>query len=241
MTAKASSHAEKVELLTAIFTLCLLDETLSSQTLEKLVVDARHAAQEKVAELKPSGKGTIDFDALGHVIYLWQRSSKYLDETGVPLSIKARGPAPSVEALFREIDRQDYFELGLKHLRQVGRARRTRTGLYRPYHEVTILQKLRPELLEVLVQTINRVVATVLHNTSMKQKNAVRLVERMTAVPDLPSHQVESFKLFAREQGGALINTMNDWLERHRGDAKARRTDVNHLTAGLHVFAFVED
>ncbi len=241
MTTKSSAHAEKVDLLTAIFTLCLLDESLSMQLLEKLVVDARHAAQRKVAALKPSGKGSIDFDALGHVIYLWQRSSKYLDENGVPLSIKARGPAPSVEALFREIDRADYFELGLTHLRQVGRARRTKAGMYRPYDEVTIIQKLRPELLEVLVQTINRLVATVLHNTSMKRKDAVRLVERMTAVPDLPSHQVESFKLFAREQGGALINTMNDWLERHRGGAKARRTGVDRLTAGLHVFAFVED
>ena len=238
---KTSTHAEKLDLLTATFALCLLDKSLSSQALEKLTIDARHAAERKVAALKPSRSRSVDFDVLGHVIYLWKRSSKYLDEDGVPLSIKARGPAPSVEALFREIDRADYFEVGLRHLRQLGHARRTRKGLYRPYHETTIIQELRPEILEVLVQTINRVVATVLHNTSLKRKDAVRLIERMTAVPDLPSNQVEPFKLFAREQGAALINTINDWLERHRGDAGARRTAENHLTAGLHVFAFVEE
>src|SRR5262245_48463326 len=119
---KSSPHTEKLDLLTATFALCLLDKSLTSQALEKLTIDARHAAERKVAVLKPSRTRSIDFDVLGHVIYRWKRSSKYLDEYGAPLSIKARGSAPSVEALFREIDRADYFELGLKHLRQLGHA-----------------------------------------------------------------------------------------------------------------------
>ena len=234
-------HQDKRDLLTAIFTLCLLDESLTSQILDDLVFRARKMAAKKVAPLKPSRKGSIDFDVLGHVVYRWQRSPKYLDEDGHPRRIPARGQAPSVEALFREIDRTDYFEAGLRHLKQLGRVQRTKGGLLQPCNEVTIVQHLRPELLELLVQTINRAVATVLHNTSMKDKQAVRLIERVTAVPDLPENEVGNFKLFAREQGGALINTMNDWLERRRGDAKARRTGSSHLTAGLHVFAFVEE
>jgi hypothetical protein len=234
-------HQDKRDLLTAIFTLCLLDESLTSQVLDELVSSARKIAGKKVAPLKPSRKGSIDFDVLGHVVYRWQRSPKYLDEDGNPQRIPARGRAPSVEALFKEIDRTDYFELGLRHLKQLGRVQRLKGGLLQPCNEVTIVQHLRPELLELLVQTINRAVATVLHNTSMKDKHAVRLIERVTAVPDLPENEVGNFKLFAREQGGALINTMNDWLERRRGDAKARRTGSSHLTAGLHVFAFVED
>lgn len=234
-------HQDKRDLLTAIFTLCMLDESLTTQIFDELVSRASKTAAKKIALLKPSRKGSIDFDVLGHVVYRWQRSSKYLDEDGNPLRIPPRGRAPSVEALFREINRADYFELGLRHLRQLGRVQRTRKGLLQPCNEVTIVQHLRPELLELLVQTINRVVATVLHNTSMKDKHAVRLVERVTAVPDLPESEIENFKLFAREQGGALINTMNDWLERRRGDAKARRTGSSHRTAGLHVFAFVEE
>jgi hypothetical protein len=243
MSAKAveSRHRDKRELLTAILTLCLLDETLTAQVLDELLLDAKKVASKRISILKPSRKGSIDFDVLGHVVYRWQRSPKYLDDNGAPLKIPARGRAPSVEALFREINRMDYLELGLRHLKQLGRIQRTRAGLLQPCNEVTIVQQLRPELLELLVQTINRVVATVLHNTSMKDKTAVRLIERVTAVPDLPESEIGDFKLFAREQGGALINTMNDWLERRRGDARARRTSGSHLTAGLHVFAFVEE
>lgn len=234
-------HRDKRELLTAILTLCMLDEVLTPEVLDELIADARKVAAKRISALKPSRKGSIDFDALGHVVYRWQRSPKYLDNSGNPLRIPAKGRAPSVEALFREIGRMDYLELGLRHLKQLGRVQRTRAGLFHPCNEVTIVQQLRPELLELLVQTINRVVATVLHNTSMKDKAAVRLIERVTAVPDLPESEIGDFKLFAREQGGALINTMNDWLERRRGAARARRTGANHLTAGLHVFAFVEE
>jgi hypothetical protein len=240
--AAESLHPKVSELLAAVFTLCLLDESLSEQELDKLVAEARRAAKKRVSSLHPhASRASFDFDVLGHVIYRWQRLPEYLDEHGVPLSIPARGRAPSIESLFQDIDRSDYFEAGLRHLRQLGRAQRTKSGLYRPYHEVTIVQRLRPELVGVVVQTINRVVATVLHNTSLRDKAALRLVERMTAVPDLPKHQVSAFKLFAREQGGALIDTMNDWLERHRGEAKARRTAGGNLTAGLHVFAFVDE
>jgi hypothetical protein len=233
-------HKDKKELLTAIFTLCMLDETLTSPLLDALIADAKKIAAKRIAILKPSRKGSIDFDALGHVVYRWQRSSKYLDEEGKPLKIPSRGRAPSVEALFREINRMDYFELGLRHLRQLGRVQRAKSGLFHPCNEVTIVQQLRPELLELLVQTINRVVATVLHNTSLRDKRALRLIERITAVPDLPESAIGDFKLFAREQGGALINTMNDWLERKRGNVSARRTGASRVTAGLHVFAFVE-
>jgi hypothetical protein len=238
--AVGSKHKDKKELLTAILTLCMLDDALTSPLLDELIAEARKTAAKRISILKPSRKGSIDFDALGHVVYRWQRSSKYLDEEGKPLRIPARGRGPSVEALFREIDRMDYFELGLRHLKKLGRVQRTKSGLLQPCNEVTIVEQLRPELLELLVQTINRVVATVLHNTSMKDKSIVRLIERVTAVPDLPEGEIDDFKLFAREQGGALINTMNDWLEHKRGDVRARRTGSSHVTAGLHVFAFVE-
>src|SRR6185295_9597176 len=175
------------------------------------------------------------------VIYLWQRSPKYLDNEGRPLPLPARGRNQSIEAIFRETGHAKYFVSGIKHLRIVGRIRRSGTGCYSPCAEVSIVPKLSPEPVELLAQTINRVVATVLHNTSLKDKKAIRLIERVTVVPDLPQREVASFKRFAREQGGALIDTMNDWLERRRGAQIRRRVgDATRLTAGLHVFAFVD-
>jgi hypothetical protein len=238
--AAIENHIQKSELLTAVFTLCLLDKALAGDLFDNLITKAKQDAAVRVALLNPPPKISFSYDALGLIVYRWQRSAKYLDDEGNPLKIPARGKAPSIEALFREVKRKDYFSDGFRHLRQLGRIRRTKDGLYLPANEVTIIRDLRPEMVEVVVQTIYRLVATVLHNTSFKSKNAIRLVERTTSVPDLPESEMLAFKLFAREQGGALINTMNEWLERRRGDGKARRKSSGQLTAGLHVFSFVE-
>ena len=229
------------DLLTAVFTLCALDSRLKSRTVDQLITESRVRAAKRLATLAPNRRRTVDLDALGHVIYHWQRSTRYLDSEGQSLRIAARGPAPSIEALFREIGRSEYFEAGLVHLKQVRRIKRLRNGLYMPISEVSIVPSLTPEIAELIAQTVNRLLATVAHNTTLKDMNAVRLIERNTVVPDLPQSQVRAFKLFAREQGGVLIDTLNDWLESRRGGAARRRRNIaGHVTAGLHVFAFVE-
>jgi hypothetical protein len=243
MTPKSGNNAHQkwCDLLTAVFTLCELDSRLRPRTLDQLVAKSRSKATKRLAALGPNRQRTVDLDALGHVIYHWQRSTKYLDSDGQPQRITARGPAPSIEALFREIGRADYFESGLLHLKQVRRIKRTRNGLYLPISEVSIVPSLTPEIAELIAQTVNRILATVVHNTSLKNRRAVRLIERNTVVPDLPQRQVSAFKLFAREQGAVLIDTLNDWLESRRGSAtRRRRNTTGHVTAGLHVFAFVE-
>jgi hypothetical protein len=229
------------ELLTAVFTLCSLDPSLTNPILDLLIAKARAAAKRKVARLQPHREVLVDLDVLGHVIYIWQRTPNYLDNDGRPVAVPATGPAPSIQALFRGIKRASYFKQGLKHLLQVRRIRRLRNGRYLPCSEVSIVDKLTPEMVKLLSQTINRLVKTVLHNTAQRDPRALRLVERVTTVPDLPSKQVRAFKMFAREQGGALINTMNEWLESRRGNNKARIVGpTGNQTAGLHVFAFVE-
>jgi hypothetical protein len=165
---KRREHQKWRDLLTAVFTLCALDSRLESQTVDKLVAEARVRAGRRLASFRPGRRRTVDLDALGHVIYHWQRNAKYLDSSGKPLHIAARGPAPSVEAIFREIGRADYFESGLLHLKQVRRMKRTRRGLYAPIGEVSIVPSLTPEIAELVAQTVNRLLATVVHNTSLK-------------------------------------------------------------------------
>ena len=234
-------HQKWGDLLTAVFTLCALDSRLESRTVDHLISESRVRAAKRIAALKPSRRRTVDLDALGHVIYHWQRSARYLDSEGKPIRIAARGPAPSIEALFHAIGRSDYFEAGLIHLKQVRRIKRARNGYYFPVSEVSIVPNLTPEVAELVAQTVNRLLATVVHNTSLKDRQTVRLIERNTAVPDLPIRQVKAFKLFAREQGAVLIDTLNDWLESRRGTTARRRKNIpGHVTAGLNVFAFVE-
>ena len=244
MSREAPSQIERrqiQDLLTAVFTLCSLDSKLTPKTLDVLVEKGRKAAVRKVHQLGLSRRDLVDLDVLGHVIYIWQRTPRYLGEDGRPLSIPATGPAPSIQALFRDVKKTAYFELGLKHLLRVKRIKRLPNKRYVPCSEVTIVESLTPEMIKLLNQTIHWLVATVLHNTSQKDPKALRLIERVTTVPDLPAKQARAFKEFAREQGGALINTVNEWLESRRGTRKARAAkQAGNLTAGLHVFAFVE-
>ncbi|HUQ10213.1 MAG TPA: hypothetical protein VM146_07845, partial [Steroidobacteraceae bacterium] len=136
---------------------------------------------------------------------------------------------------------ESYFERGLEHLIRVKRIRRLADKRYVPCSEVTIVERLTPEMVQLLNQAVHWLVATVLHNTSLRDRKALRLIERVTTIPDLPAKQARAFKIFAREQGAALINTVNEWLESRRGGRKARATrNAQNLTAGLHVFAFVE-
>lgn len=229
------------ELLTAAFTLCSLDPTLTSDTLDVFVSKARSSATQKVRQLDPSRRVIVDLDALGHVVYLWQRRPSYLDNDGQPKPIPARGPAPSIEALFREMKRTKYFEQGLKHLIQVRRIRKLPNRRYVPCSEVTIVEKLSPEMVKLLSQIMTWFVSTVMANTSQRDPKALRLIERVTMIPDLPLKQERAFKIFAREQGAALINTVNEWLESRRGNRTARSTRTSkNVTAGLHVFAFVQ-
>lgn len=228
-------------MLTEAFTLCALNPELSDSDVDSLVARARAAAARKAIRSAQSRFSTVDYDVLGHVVYIWQRTPSYLDESGKPVPIAARGPAPSIQALFRVVKRTDYFERGLKHLTRLKRVRRLPTGHYLPCSEVTIVDGLTPEFAKLVQQTVSRLVSTVVENTSRPGSDNLRLIERVTAIPDLPTKQVRAFKSFAREQGGALINTMNEWLESRRGARKARAPrGTRNFTAGLHVFAFVE-
>jgi hypothetical protein len=244
MSTAETRHLDKKQisdLLTAVFTVCSLDRSLDDPDLDRLIAASRRSAKRKVLKLRPDRKVLVDLDALGHVVYLWQRTPKYLTRDGNPKPIPARGPAPSIEALFRGVKRGGYFEQGFKHLVRVGRIRAAGSGNYLPCSEVSIVDGLTPEMVKLLSLTINRLVSTVLFNTSQNGSKSLKFIERITMVPDLPKGQVRNFKLFAREQGGALIDTMNEWLESRRGNRVARVVGkAGHVTAGLHVFSFVE-
>jgi hypothetical protein len=243
MKANTQDHAKTQvsDLLTAVFTVCLLNPSINNAAMDRYISQARRSAKARIQKLRPERRAMVDLDVLGHVIYIWQRTPSYLDDDGNPMAIHARGATPSIESLFREVDREDYFEIGLKHLTRLRRIQRIGRGKYLPISEVSIIDGLTPEMVNLLSLTINRLVSTVLDNTSRRGQINGRLIERVTVVPDLPVNRVRAFKDFSREQGGALINTMNDWLESRRGPRKARAASAaRRVTAGLHVFSFVE-
>ncbi len=237
---RLSTQEKRVkQLLKAIFTLCSLDRSLSDSTLDKLVKDARARARKEANKLAPRRRRSVDHDLICHVVYHWQRSPDYLDENGTPFPIPVRGPAPSVEALFKQLKVQRQFPSALVHFKRLKRVRVTRNGLYVPISEATIIPTLTPEVVASLTQTINCLVATVLHNTSTRRSPADRLIERVAYVPDLPIAKLQEYKHFVREQAGGLVETVHDWLESQRGRTPRMPDAPGRLVAGLHVFAFV--
>lgn len=233
-------HKKLNDLLSAAYTVCLLDPTMDKKTLERLATAARARAQKQIEKFGLNRRRAIDYDALGRIVFQWQRLPEYLDKDGNPIPLRLRGRAPSLEALFRKQRIQSYFPVGVSHLLESGLVRKTRNGLFVPKTCELIVPALTPEMVEILAQTLSRLVATVLQNTSLENPTDIRLIERLTAVPNFPRRDIQAFKKFAQEQGGMVVATMNDWLETRRAEQPPAALAKERFTAGLHIFAFLE-
>lgn len=238
---RLESKSNLGKMLTAVFLLCLLDKELSEEDFERLISDSKKRATKKLKSLRPSRAAHYDLVLLGSILHRWFKNPKYLDDDARPVPIRARGKSPSIEALFREEGRPDYFEPGLEHMRAVGMVNYDRRGGYLPTTEWALHRTLTPEMVGNLALTIDRMVSTLISNSTSKRKSAVRLIERTALVLDLPRTKLPEFKTFAQEQGGAFVSTMNDWLEnRRKGDNGNRAKRHQTISAGIHVLAFVE-
>jgi hypothetical protein len=238
---QAIESGDLERMLSAVFTLCLLSQELDETELDGLVTSARLEAKKKVQSLRPHRAQTIDLVLLGSILHRWNRNPKYLDEDARPFPIRAKGRVPSVEALFRAENRAPYFKQGLQDMRRAGLVRRNRAGLYLPNNDSILLHTLTPEMVANLALSIDRLVRTLLRNTTTNCRSDERLIERNALVTDLPIEHLEEFTLFSREQGAALVSTMNDWLENRRLGDRRTRSAQKTITAGIHVFAFCDD
>jgi hypothetical protein len=236
------AHADFEKMLSAIFTLYLLNDGIGQSQLDELVRRSRAAAHKKVRTLRPNRTKAIDLVLLGSILHRWNRSPKYLDEEARPFPVKATGAAPSIQALFRNENKASAFSEGFQHMQSARLIRRTKSGLYLPRNDAILLHTLTPEMVANLALSINRLVSTLLHNTGTKRRTALRLIERNALVPDLPRRHLEEFKIFAREQGAALVTTVNDWLENRRQGKHVSGKVSRHTTvlAGIHAFAYFE-
>ena len=230
------------KMLSAIFTMCLLDDGISSAQLDELVNRSRAKANQRALRLRPRRATAIDLVLLGSVLHRWNRNPKYLDADARPFPVKGTGPAPSVQALFRAERRSRAFMQGFQTMKSAGLIKRTSSGLYLPRNDSILLHSLTPEMVANLALSINRLIETLLQNTASRRRTASRLIERNALVPDLPKRYLEEFKLFSREQGAALVSTLNDWLENRRDGKRTAggRWKEATVSAGIHVFAFTE-
>jgi hypothetical protein len=76
------------------------------------------------------------------------------------------------------------------------------------------------------------------------------LLERAAMVRDLPAEHLGAFRHYIQEQGTAFLANVDEWLEAHCPAAarvaepsamRPTRSARGGVTAGVHVFAFVEE
>jgi hypothetical protein len=76
------------------------------------------------------------------------------------------------------------------------------------------------------------------------------LLERAAMVRDLPAEHLAAFRNYIQEQGTAFLANVDEWLEAHcpaaqrvaePAAAPRSRAARGAVTAGVHVFAFVDD
>jgi hypothetical protein len=228
-------------LLTSALTVCYLSAQVGEPTMVNLFAKASRKAKSRAALLKPNTVPSVGPDITARVIGEWTRNPKYLDDDARPLPITMRGASPSIESLFKDLGLTNYFVDGLKCLKATKLIVKSDARHYLPSGEANVVPPLAPELFAHIAETINRLVATVLWNTAKKRDKSARLIERSTFVEDLAEKDREDFLRFTREQGAALVSTVNDWLESRRTSRlskKMRRTRV--LTAGFHVFSYTD-
>jgi len=74
------------------------------------------------------GQGTsTSTDLAAHVLTIWRNDGNYLFPNGDPRPLGPRGPAPSIEALVRRVDRSLEFEDAMSYLLNTGSLRRVGT------------------------------------------------------------------------------------------------------------------
>ena len=67
-----------------------------------------------------------------------------------------------------------------------------------------------------------------------------KLIERFASIPDLSRKDLQAFREFAQAHGTVFLTGVDDWLEARRPRTRAA-SHRGGVSAGIHVFAYVED
>jgi hypothetical protein len=214
----------------------LLTSGMSAQTIRGIVERAFTQASERSRDARR--RDDLALATAGRVLDRWHRSRRYTTEQAAPKAIPLYGPAPSVEALVRsENARVDCAEF-TRRLKKLGLLIRSGGNRYRPAARIAVVAGLNPLIQEYVARSSATLLQTIRHNVS-RSRPSLKLIERFAEVPDLPAGSEAAFRRFSMEQGWAMLDRINDWLESRR----ARRTTARKgraLRAGVHLYAYVD-
>lgn len=173
------------------------------------------------------------------VLHRWYREPGLLDEEAQPRPIKLLGRYPSVEALISAENPEVTSKKLVSAMLGSGLIRKVKAGQYLPASRIATVSSLHPMLVEHVTNSLVRYLETVRQNTSSKRSSPT-LIERYTHVPDLDVSDIEEFRDFAQLHGTGFLASVDDWLEKRRTKNKKSKGVAKGVSAGIHVFAYVE-
>ena len=211
---------------------------LSKESISKLASLALGKLRKKLED--SSSRILLDssvVSAIGISFHRWYRERDFIRANGQPKPLKLLGGAPSVEALVRKERPSIPAAVVAREMVRLRLVRRTRKGFCVPTGMHALISRNHPYIAEHLAHSVMRLLSTVQNNARTKSGGGA-LFERYAHVPNLKRSQVQAFRDFSNQQGEALIDTTNDWLESHRR-VRSSQAKGGSIEAGLHVFAYL--
>lgn len=228
-------QSEYVRLMTSMFDF-LLTSGMEVKAIRQIVDRAFAEAGE--SNRRGLRRGDFGLATAGRVLDRWHRSRKYTTESAAPRAIPLLGRAPSVEALVRsENARVDCAQFA-RRLKSLGFLIRADAGRYRPAARIAVVAGLSPLIQEYVARSSSTLLQTIRYNVS-RSRRSQKLIERFAEVPDLPAGCEAAFRRFSTEQGWAMLDRMNDWLESRRARRGTKRGGRT-VRAGVHLYAYVD-
>jgi len=216
----------------------LLASGLSRAALKKTTMRALAALRDPriASQKKPSRRPTVS-EKISRAFQRWRLFRRFIDAHGNPKALPLHGPAPSVESLIRQEGLGDSTRTVIKEIIKLKLIKRLRSGRYVPTGRHVIIGGHHPYVYEDHARSIVRLLQTA-HFNAVARKDSLKFIERSAHVGRLPRAKLQAFRDFTNQQGAALVDTVNEWLESHnlpRGRLRGKRRDTE---AGIHLYAF---
>lgn len=172
----------------------------------------------------------------GNALYLWNRDKRFLDSHAKPKRLKLHGTSGSVQHLIELCDKTVDSQRVASDMRDVEMVKKIPGG-YLPVEYGSPLSPSHPMCKVHFLRSLRSLIWSIENN--MVANEGERLIERKALVLQLPVKDFSAFRDLARQQGAALIATMNDWLESKRRHANDTATHGKTSEAGVHFFSFL--
>ncbi len=174
------------------------------------------------------------------VLHAWHHELRYLTTSGRPRALPIKSGRLSLVGMLKSNGAELDSTLAISTMMRLKLLKRTRSGMVVPAQSMARLRTIDPMVADHVCSTVSRMLSTVLSNTSDSELNG-SYIERSAEVSDLPASALPEFRAFAHAQSEQLIENVNHWLESRRMSGRgAQLESVSRVSAGVHVFAFVD-